>query len=52
MKLETKLIIYLCLLAIVDVFIPIPIVAIILIYVLLNKPAWFKKMVLDIYSIN
>ena len=50
MKFETKLIIYLCLLAIADIFIPIPIMAIFLIYIILDKPTWFKKMVLDIYS--
>jgi len=50
MKLETKLVIYLSLLAIIDVFIPLPIMAIFLIYVVLNRPSWFRKMVSDIYS--
>jgi hypothetical protein len=50
MKLETKLILNMCLFAVIDIFIPIPIMAIFLIYIILNKPPWFKKMVSDIYS--
>jgi hypothetical protein len=50
MNLQTKLLIYLCLFAIIDIVIPIPIMSILLIYVLLNKPPWFSKMVSDIYN--
>ncbi|MEJ2544489.1 MAG: hypothetical protein P8Y99_10520 [Calditrichaceae bacterium] len=52
MKLETKLILYLCCFALVDIIIPVPITAIILIYAVLSKPPWFKEMVTEIYSVN
>ena len=50
MKLENKILIYLILFAIFDLVIPVPITAIILIYVLFEKPPWFKKLVSNIYS--
>jgi len=37
-------------LGLVDTVIPIPIVAIILIYVTIRKPTWFRDMVRDIYG--
>jgi hypothetical protein len=37
-------------LGLVDIVIPIPIVAIILIYVALQRPSWFTAMVRDIYN--
>ena len=49
MKLKSKLLIYLVILAIFDMVIPIPFTAILLIYVLLNKPAWFREWVTEIY---
>jgi hypothetical protein len=42
--------VYLITLAIVDMVIPVPIIGLILMYVLLRKPSWFKKSVLEIYS--
>ena len=36
-------------LGLVDIVIPIPIVAIVLIYVTLQRPSWFMAMVRDIY---
>ena len=35
----------LILLALVDIIIPIPFAALLLIYILLYKPLWFKKMI-------
>lgn len=50
MEKTTKILIYLIILAAFDVAIPIPITAIILIYVLLAKPAWFKDIVSEVYA--
>ena len=49
MKKRTEILVYLIVFAIIDIVIPIPITAIILIYVLLEKPEWFKKLVSEIY---
>jgi hypothetical protein len=49
MKTNTKIMIYLFVLALLDMIIPIPFTALILIYVILEKPAWFKNIVTDIY---
>lgn len=50
MTIKTKVLISLILLGIVDMAIPFPIVGAILIYVLLQKPSWFHKVVEQIYS--
>lgn len=50
MKTKTKILIYLIIFAIVDLVIPFPITAVILIYVLFEKPVWFKDYVTDIYE--
>ena len=50
MSTKTQVLISLIGLGIVDIVIPIPIVAIILIYVALQRPPWFAKMVRDIYG--
>jgi hypothetical protein len=50
MKPTTKILLYLIVLAVLDMIIPIPFTALILIYVLLEKPVWFKKLVDDIYG--
>ena len=50
MKLENKIFLYLILFAIFDVIIPVPITAIILIYVLFQKPPWFRRLVSQIYN--
>ena len=49
MKLTTKILIFLVAIALVDIVIPVPIAAFMLIYVLYQKPAWFKEMVSEIY---
>lgn len=50
MKLKGKLIIALILIAVVDMVIPIPFTAILLLYVVLERPPWFKTWTLDIYN--
>jgi hypothetical protein len=50
MKENTKILIYLIMFAIIDTVIPIPITAIILIYILSEKPVWFKDIVSQIYN--
>ena len=50
MTTKTKLLIYLSILALLDMVIPIPFTALMLIYVILEKPGWFKNFVTDIYN--
>ena len=50
MKTRTKIIIYISVLALLDMVIPIPFTALILIYVILEKPPWFMDFVKEIYS--
>jgi uncharacterized protein (DUF697 family) len=50
MKTATKVIIYLSFLAVLDAIIPIPFTTILLIYVVVEKPEWFKNLVTDIYG--
>ena len=50
MKPNTKIMIFLLILAILDMIIPIPFTTILLIYVLLDKPPWFRQMVADVYG--
>lgn len=49
MSLQTRILIYLIVLAVFDTIIPIPITAMAMIYILFQKPAWFKQWVRDIY---
>jgi hypothetical protein len=50
MKIKTKILIYIILLAVFDLIIPLPITAAILLYVLFNRPGWFQEWVNDIYD--
>ena len=50
MKTNRKILIYLILFALIDTVIPVPFTALILIYVLLEKPDWFEKLVEQIYQ--
>jgi len=50
MKLKTTLLICLIIVALFDMVIPIPFMAILLIYVLLEKPPWFRNWVNTIYK--
>jgi hypothetical protein len=50
MSAKTQILVTLIALSIVDILIPIPIVALILIYVVLQRPTWFMDRVRDIYG--
>ncbi len=50
MEPQTKYLIILLGLGLVDVFIPVPIVSLILIYVLLQRPGWFRSIVRQVYG--
>jgi hypothetical protein len=52
MNIRTKSIFVLILLGMVDVVIPIPIIGMILIYVIVQKPPWFIDLVRDIYRLE
>ncbi|MFC1877632.1 hypothetical protein ACFL2E_10245 [Thermodesulfobacteriota bacterium] len=49
MKTTTKILLVLVAMALFDVIIPIPIAVLMLIYVLNQKPAWFKDLVEEVY---
>ena len=49
MSTTTKSLIVLIVLSLVDVVIPVPILGMILIYVVLQRPVWFMEMVSEIY---
>ena len=50
MSIKTQVLVALIVLGLVDVVIPIPILASILMYVVLQRPSWFTDMVHDIYG--
>jgi len=50
MTLKTQCLIGLSGLALVDMVIPIPILGAILIFVIIQKPAWFQNLVRDVYK--
>ncbi len=50
MKTTTKILLFLIILALLDAIIPIPFTTIMLIYVVLEKPEWFRSLVVDIYN--
>ncbi|MEJ2168995.1 MAG: hypothetical protein P8X90_26050 [Desulfobacterales bacterium] len=50
MKTTHRILIYLIIFAIIDTVIPIPLTALLLIYVLTEKPEWFKNLVTRIYN--
>jgi hypothetical protein len=52
MNIKTKSLIILVMLGIIDVVIPIPILGLILIYVVLQRPPWFTNVVRKIYNIE
>jgi hypothetical protein len=52
MSIKTKYLIILVMLGIIDVVIPIPILGVILIYVVLQRPPWFTNVVREIYNIE
>ena len=50
MNAKTQALITLIALGVIDIALPIPIVALLLIYVVLLRPPWFMAMVRDIYG--
>jgi len=52
MNIRTKSILVLILLGIVDVVIPIPIIGLMLIYVIVQKPSWFLDLAQEIYRLG
>jgi hypothetical protein len=50
MTTKTKTLIALILLCVVDTVIPFPILGVILIYIVLQRPPWFKNVVAEIYG--
>ena len=52
MSIKTKSLLILIFLGIIDVVIPIPILGVILIYVVLQRPLWFANVVREIYTPN
>ncbi|HEX9641139.1 MAG TPA: hypothetical protein VGB13_07480 [Candidatus Krumholzibacteria bacterium] len=50
MQTSTRALLHLVPLALVDTFIPVPIVALLLVYVILSRPPWFAKWVRQIYD--
>ncbi len=50
MNIKTKTLILLVILCLFDVVIPIPMVCLFLIYVVLQKPAWFLEALQQIYK--
>ena len=50
MSTQTKILIYLIALGIIDMVIPVPILGVILIYVVFQKPSWFADLVAEIYN--
>jgi hypothetical protein len=52
MNIRTKSILVLILLGLVDILIPIPIIGLLLIYVVIQKPSWFQDLIKDIYRLE
>ena len=50
MKITTKTLIYLFIIAMIDMIIPVPFTTLMLIYVVVEKPPWFRSLVTDIYG--
>ena len=48
-NIQNKTILILILLGLVDILIPIPIIGLILIYVVIQKPSWFMDLIQEIY---
>ena len=50
MSMKTKCLLYLLGIGIIDVVVPVPILALIMIYVVLERPPWFRGVVREIYG--
>lgn len=49
MSINTRILLYIVILAVFDTVVPIPITAMVLIYVLFQKPRWFIEWVNTVY---
>jgi hypothetical protein len=47
---QTKLVLILVALCLIDLVIPIPILGLMLVYVVLEKPVWFRDLVSEVYG--
>lgn len=52
MSIRNKTILILILLGLIDIAIPVPIIGLILMYVVIQKPSWFHDLVKDIYRLE
>ncbi len=50
MSIKTKTLIFLIILGIIDMVIPVPILGVVLIYVVFQRPPWFMDVVSKIYK--
>jgi len=50
MDIKSKTLIFLITLCLVDMVIPLPILGVILVYVVLQRPTWFREIVREIYT--
>ena len=50
MQKQTKLVLILVALCLIDLVIPIPILDLMLVYVVLEKPVWFRDLVREVYG--
>jgi len=50
MKQKNRILLFLIILAVIDMVIPIPFTTILLIYVLVEKPFWFRELVEEVYT--
>ena len=50
MQKQTKLVLILVALCLIDLVIPIPILGLMLVYVVLEKPVWFRDLVSEVYG--
>jgi len=50
MKQKTKILTCLVVFAFIDTVIPVPLTALLLIYVLSEKPPWFRRLVREVYD--
>lgn len=48
---KAKCLVGLIALGVVDAMIPLPIIGLILVYVLLQRPPWFREMVREVYDL-
>jgi len=50
MKIKTKILAFLIVIGIFDTITPIPILGLILLHVVLDRPKWFKSLVTEVYA--